>query len=90
MSVNFYSNKAQIAGHNKIVPGRRLYFTSDRSKVVEEGDPRARYLYCTEYSYVPEDEYNHLLDVSKEVQEEKLLEEPEPKPKRKTRKKRGN
>lgn len=34
-------------GGNKITVDRRLYLTSDGSRLVEEGDPAARLLFCT-------------------------------------------
>jgi hypothetical protein len=36
--------------------GPNLYLTEDKSEVVKEGDPRARFLFCATGSQVTEDE----------------------------------
>lgn len=45
----------------KVRPGKRLYLTapkaSGEARLVEEGDPDAYELYCTEYSEVPRAEF---------------------------------
>ena len=35
-----------------VVPGQRLYLADDRQTLVARADPRARFLWCTEYSEV--------------------------------------
>jgi hypothetical protein len=39
---------------------KRLYYTADKSRVVEEGDPDAAFLYATPGIEVPADEYKRL------------------------------
>lgn len=46
----------------KVRPGKRLYMTADRTRLVPQGDPEARTLYCTETSEVPADEFDRLMN----------------------------
>ncbi len=39
---------------------KRLYYTADKARVVEEGDPEAAFLYATPGQDVPADEYRRL------------------------------
>jgi len=50
----------------KIKPGKRLYLTKDKDKLVGEGDSEAAFLYCTEYSEVDKEEYTKLVGGRKE------------------------
>lgn len=42
------------------IPGRRLWLTADRDRVVEDGDPDAKVLWCTEDDEVPLEEAERL------------------------------
>lgn len=48
-------------GGARVTPGKRLYLTKDRSRLVEQGDPDAAVLYCSEFSKVPADEFAALM-----------------------------
>lgn len=62
MAVTVYDNKALKAQKgSKVIPGVRLYLNSDRTKIVPEGHPEARYLYCNEHKAVPKAELEKLL-----------------------------
>jgi hypothetical protein len=63
--------------------GPNLYLTEDKSEVVKEGDPRARFMFCATGSQVPEDEarkYGLISDKAKPepAAETKLKAEPPP------------
>lgn len=47
--------KKEIVGGTQefYISDRRLYLTADKSKVVEEGDLEARFLYATEGTRIP-------------------------------------
>lgn len=59
MAIEVYDTKN--AGGATIVPGRRLYLDSSRTKLVPAGDKDARYLYCTEKQAVSTAEYEKLM-----------------------------
>lgn len=46
---------------HQVRPGRRLYLTADGSRLVPQGHPEARYLYCTANTLVSKIEYERLL-----------------------------
>lgn len=62
-------NKAASGGTVK--PGKRLYLTADKSALVPEGDPAARFLYCTESGSVPRAEYERLAPKKKKRSKKK-------------------
>lgn len=62
MAVKVYDNKALKAqAGEKVIPGRRLYFNRDRTKVVPAGHPEAYSLYCNEHKAVPRAELESML-----------------------------
>lgn len=48
-----------------VCPGKRLWLTADKRRVVPEGDKDAATLYCTASDRVPRDEYERLVSASK-------------------------
>lgn len=46
---------------SKTTPGKRLYLTADKDRLVEEGDPKAAFLYCTDTAQVPAAELERLM-----------------------------
>lgn len=62
----------------------RLYYTADQSRVVEEGDPEAAFLYAAAGTEVPEDEYKRLTKqaAAEPVVVHSTAADPEPEPKR--------
>ena len=61
MPVEFKSLK-ELQKMPNVRPGRRLYLTIERDRVVEDGDPDAAFLLCTEFDDIPE-EVAHKYDV---------------------------
>ena len=48
-------------GDSRFVPGRRLWLSKD-GQLVEDGDPRAASLYCSEFAAVNRKEYDALTE----------------------------
>lgn len=75
-------------GGGKVRPGRRLYYTADRSRLVEAGDPEAASLYCSEFKEVSAAEFESLMppkppEAKPEPEPEPEADPPKPKPTKK-------
>ena len=55
MALTIYENKAD-EGVVKILVDCRLYLNAERNKLVEEGDPEAKFLFCSAGKYVAKEE----------------------------------
>lgn len=87
MAVAVYDNKAfKAQAGEKVIPGRRLYTNADRTKIVPEGHPEARYLYCNEHKAVPRAELESLLVEERKSEAPEKAEEPDDSPRPRKRK----
>jgi len=59
-----------------MVADRRLYLTADKTELVEEGNPRGAFLYCSPGQFVDEQEVERLLRRKNGEPEAKALEAP--------------
>lgn len=52
LEINFLAKETSVS--NRPIADRRLYFTADRSALVEEGDTRGAFLACAPGDPIPE------------------------------------
>lgn len=71
MALKVKTENKEASGQSLVTPGKRLFLTQERDRLVSPDDPKARFLYCTEHSRVSRAEFERLSGKKKAASKKK-------------------